>query len=264
MNRRVLGVLVHAAAGFIAGCTPTTPQPSSGAGAPSPTFLLSGKVADAAIVPIPGALVTIVGAGGTESSTLTDGGGRYELRGLPGGAVTVRASKEGYVASTNNLELPRTSPLDFVLPYTGPSFNLAGNYTVTFTADAACTQLPSATRTRTYSALIASVALNEYVVMLSGGRFHKNLFTASVAGRSAGFSTAPDGNEAVVNERLTDSTSVWIDFFASAAVDAPSVSVPMFANYAYCPDDVLPSGFQCRVPRITCTSSNHRFTLTRH
>ena len=90
MNRRVLGVLVHAAAGFIAGCTPTTPQPSSGASAPSPTFLLSGKVADAAIVPIPGALVTIVGAGGTESSTLTDGDGRYELRGLPGGAARGR------------------------------------------------------------------------------------------------------------------------------------------------------------------------------
>jgi hypothetical protein len=194
---------------------------------------------------------------------MTDEGGRYELRGLPGGAATVRASKEGYVASAYNLELPRAFPADFSLSFTGPSFNLAGNYTVTFTADAACTQLPTRTRTRTYSASIIPGALNQYLVILGGAEFNNNRFFAEVAGRSAGFSTAPDGNEAVVNERLTDSTSVWIDFFASAAVDTPSVTVPMFANYAYCGDDA-PDGFQCRVPRITCTSSNHRFTLTRH
>jgi len=37
----------------------------------------------------------------------------------------------------------------------------------------------------------------------------------------------------------------------------------MFADYPYCPDDDLRAAFSCRVPRITCTSSNHAFTLTR-
>jgi hypothetical protein len=231
----------------------------------SPTFSLSGKVVDNAGVSIPGALVSIVGGGGTESTVLSDAGGRYELRGLPAGAITVRASKEGYVDSTSNLQLPRTFPADFMLSFTGPSFDLAGNYTVTFTADAACTQLPEGTRTRTYSASVTPTSLNHYLFSLSGAQFHNNRFEASVAHRSASFSTAPDGNESVVHERLSDSTSVWIDFFARAdAVDAPTISVPMFADYAYCPDIDNPShGFQCRVPRITCTSSNHTFTLTR-
>ena len=154
MKRCVLAVLVTVAAGFVASCESSAPTAPATTGAGAPTFSLSGRVVDNASVPIPGALVAIVGDGGAESSTLTDGGGRYELRGLPGGAVTMRASKEAYVASTTNIQLPRTSPLDFILDFTGPSFDLAGTYTVTFTADAACTQLPEGTRTRTYSASV--------------------------------------------------------------------------------------------------------------
>jgi hypothetical protein len=262
MYRYVPGLLALAS-GLIAGCgsnAPTAPT-STGAGALPVTFSLSGRVADVAGVAIHGAVVTI--ADGTES-TLTDGNGHYELRGLPGGPLTVRASKDGYVASTSSVELPRTYPADFILAFTGPSFNLAGDYTVTFVADPACTQLPPAARARTYSASIAPLlSPNDYWVSLSGARFYYNAFTASVAGNSASFSTLPDGNEAIVHERLTDSTSIWIDFFARAAVDVPRVTVPMFGHFAYCPDDHLSTVFTCRVARVTCTSSYHTFTLTR-
>jgi hypothetical protein len=219
---------------------------------------------DNALVPIPGALVAIVG--GTES-TLTDGSGRYALTGLPGGTLALRASKDGYVASTSNIALPRTSPTDFILKFTGPSFDLAGDYTVTFTADAACTQLPDVVRSRTYRASIAPPFLpNDYYVALSGARFHgEGAFGASVSGRSASFATTPDGGGAIVHGRLGESASIWIDFFARAdAIDASTVSVPMFATYHFCADDNSGGVFACRVSRITCTSANHRFTLTRH
>src|SRR5439155_22916923 len=39
-----------------------------------------------------------------------------------------------------------------------PSVNLAGDYTVTFAADSACTSLPSSARTRSYAATIAPVS----------------------------------------------------------------------------------------------------------
>ena len=257
MKGRALAVLVAVSAGFTASCesgAPTGP-------APDPTFSLSGTVVDNAIVPIPGAVVAIVG--GTDS-TLTDASGRYELRGLPGGTTSVHASKEGYVPSTRNIDLPGNSPANFVLDFTGSSFDMTGNYTVTFTAAAACTQLPEFTRTRTYSASVTPTSHNHYHFSLSGPRFHDNQFVASVAGRSASFFTLPDGSEAVVHERLGDSRSVWIDFSAQAgAVDAPTISVPMSGNYAFCPDDNLVHTDQCLVPRVTCTSSNHTFTLTR-
>ena len=259
MNRCLPTVLAAVAAATVANCGSNAPT----APAQAATFSLSGSVVDDALVPIPGALVAIVG--GT-ASTLTDGSGRYTLPGLAAGAVAVRASKDGYVAETRNIELPRTSPADFVLTFTGPSFNLAGDYTVTFTADAACTQLPEVVRSRTYRASIAGTAPNLYFVTLSGARFHnQGEFDASVSGRSASFSTAPDGNEAVVHERLGESASIWIDFFARAdAIDASTVSVPMFATYHFCADDNGGGVFACRVSRITCTSANHRFTLTRH
>jgi len=266
MNHCLLTVLATVTAATVANCgsnAPTAPAQAA-AGAEATTFSLSGTVADNAIVPIPGALVAIVG--GT-ASTLTDGNGRYTLPGLPAGTVAVRASKDGYVASTNNnIQLPRTFPADFVLAFTGPSFNLAGDYTVTFTADAACSQLPEVVRSRTYRASIPPGGSNDYGVTLSGARFH-NLggFIASVSGRSASFTTAPDGGEAVVHERLGESASIWIDFFARAdAIDAPTGSVPMFATYHFCADDNGGGVFSCRVSRITCTSANHRFTLTRH
>lgn len=263
MYRYVPGVLALAS-GLIAGCgsnAPTGPT-STGAGALPVTFSLSGRVVDVAGVAIHGAVVTIVD--GTES-TLTDGNGHYELRRLPGGPLAVRASKDGYVASTSRVELPRTYPADFVLAFTGPSFNLAGDYTVTFTADPACTQLPPAARSRTYNASIAPLLrANEYWGSLSGARFYyEGAFTARVAGNAASFSTLPDGNDAIVHERLTDSTSIWIDFFARAAVDVPRVTVPMFGHFAYCPDDDLSTVFSCRVARVTCTSAHHEFTLTR-
>jgi hypothetical protein len=259
--------LLPLAAAFVLGCTPTAPAPNgSGRGTPPPTFSLSGRGVDSAGTAVPNAQVVIVSGDGTESSALTDGDGRYQVQGLPAGVVRVRASKDGYVTWTSTVEVPRTSPADFVLDFTGPSFDLAGSYTVTFTADAACTQLPEAARTRTYKASIApELSPNRYFVSLSGARFYREgAFVASVAGHAGSFTTLPDGYQAVVHERLTDSTSIWIDFFARAPLDAPSVTVPMSAEYAYCADDDLTDAFRCRVPRLVCTSSKHTYTLTRH
>ena len=160
----VLATLVSVASGLAASCGSSAPTGP----APDPTFSLSGTVFDNADVPISGAVVAIVG--GTES-TLTDGRGRYELRGLAGGTTSVHASKEGYAPSTRNIDLPGNSLANFVLEFTGPSFDLAGNYTVTFTADAACTQLPEGTRTRTYSASAMPSMSNYYLFALSGAEF---------------------------------------------------------------------------------------------
>jgi hypothetical protein len=75
-----------------------------------------------------------------------------------------------------------------------PPVNMAGDYTVTFMADSACTALPNEMRTRTYAATIGlvpnSVPANAYVsVPLSGASFYKyfNDLSMGVAGDYVGF-----------------------------------------------------------------------------
>ena len=253
-------------ASLLTGCSSTPTAPRDDVTAPT-TSSLSGTVVDSAGQPVRGARVENVDGQGTTASTLSGDAGRYVLQVPSSGSIRVRASKDGYTSSEYRVDLPRLFPADFVLQFTGPSFVLSGTYTVTFSADAACTQFPASIRTRTYTASITpAFSPNGYVATLSGAQFYGNRFIAQVAGNAASFTTLPDGREAVVHEQVTDSTSIWIDFFAKApAVDAPSFSVPMYGDYTYCGDDddnrLNPT--RCRIPPLTCTSANHTFTLTR-
>ncbi len=258
--RLLATVVVMASLG--AGCSPAAP---GGASDPVPTGLsLFGKVVDNAGRLLWGARVEVVTGQGMGTSVVTNEVGRYQLPSTLGGTISVRASKDGYQSSTYTLDLPRSSPTDFILHFLGPSLDVAGNYTVTFTAAATCTELPPEARVRTYQASITRRPVpNFYGVTVSGGEFYSQYFNASVAGTFASFQTDAVGN--YIHERLTPTTSLSIDFYAgNAPVDVPTFSVPMFARLAYCADDNPSDAFYCQVPRIECSSSNHTFTLARH
>ena len=200
-------------AGLVAGCSQPTAPRQSDAPQPAPaTASLFGTVVDIAGRPIPGALVENVDGQGAAASTVTNETGRYELQVPVSGSVTVRVSKEGYSSLVSAVNLPRPSATDFDLRFLGPSVDLRGAFTMTFTADAAaCTQLPPFMRTRTYSASMSQVGLpNDYWGTLSGASFHYREFAASVAGRFASFFTLADGYEAVIAERL-DSPLLVVD-----------------------------------------------------
>ena len=127
-------------------------NPITGPSAPlPPQRIVSGSVQDATFRPIAGAQVVIVG---TTLSTVTSANGSYELMGGIASPVTVRVAKEGYMAQTRTFNWPTVcvdgpcvrTAATFVLAVVGQSVEISGDYTMTLSADSACTDLPSEAR----------------------------------------------------------------------------------------------------------------------
>jgi hypothetical protein len=148
--------------------------------------------------------------------------------------------------------------------------NLAGDYTLTITADPACSAFPPAARSRTYQATLtpSRYASNAYDVVLSGARFYPddNTMFARVAGDFASFDIDPYSNE-VVTEELTAATALTFWGVASGTVGGPSSSAPLRGTLEYCADALGHQGtfpyIRCGVPPVDCESSNHTLALTR-
>jgi hypothetical protein len=197
---------------------------------------------------------------GTRTSAVTNSSGYYELEVPSTGSITLRASKDGYSSLEHSVDLPRTVGVNFVLDLDERAIVLSGDYQMTLAADAACVQLPVEARTRTYDALMSPVTPEYYQGTLRNGTF-RGAFIAQVAGRSARFFA--NDSETLIVERPAPSAFLVIDFVSgSAPVDEPSVTVPMVGSFEYCADADSDT-FLCRVPRVTCRSSNHTLTLTR-
>lgn len=160
-----------------------------------PQRTVSGSVQDAAFRPLAGAQVAIVG---TRLSTVTSADGRFELTGGISSPLTVRAAKEGYLTETQAFDWPPCTILPgsaqcLVSTHLGTVFRLesqavdiSGDYTVTLSADNACSDLPSEARSRTYSASIVpdSPARTRYSITLQTptGRDQEAGFEAGVTG----------------------------------------------------------------------------------
>ena len=254
--QRHVPVALLVLAGFVAGCSQTPTAPSN-----PPTPSLWGRVATIAGFPLEDAMVEGFDGQEAKTSALTDRAGRYELKVPSTGAITLRASKEGYSSSEYRVDLPRTVPADFILDFPEQSVVLRGEYRVTLAADAACVQLPAEVRTRTYDASITPLSLDYYEGGLRNGASPVGSFVVLVNGRFATFYA--NDSETGVHERLGASASLWILFSAgNAPVDEPSFTVPMAGTFGYCAD--VSPGSGCRVPLVTCSSANHTFTLVRH
>ena len=143
----------------------------------------------------------------------TDEAGRFSMPGTFTGNVTVTASKDGYTPDTRPvLAQGYPSPpgnaggsweIAFSLGPLGPSANIAGVYTLTLTADRACTNLPDNARTRSYVATILPGAKStSFLARLSDARFVSvyNQLEIGIAGDFAGI-----GNWDIV-EQLQDAT----------------------------------------------------------
>lgn len=290
-------LLVACADPPVAPTPPVAPSPPVAPGPPPPApspagFSVYGSVLDTLFRPIADATVEVIDGPARGASAVTDAQGFYELPGVFSDAITVRASKDGYVASTqtHSLSQPGASRLQFFLQLNGPSVILTGNYTLTFIADPACTELPDVARTRTYQATIGStpgattfptlspvlapgphipiayfVTPIAYVVTLSGGTFYANHLFVNVAGSSALFwtDTWSEYGGSDILELLTSSTSLMITGGANVSVGAPSVSASFGGTFTYCADQITNVWPACGVSPITCRSLNHGLVLTR-
>jgi len=215
--------------------------------------------------------------------------GQVYLEGVFDSHTTFRAEAEGHVAAVRTWNCSRfpcgdvpggARPwLGFYLAPLEASVDLAGEYTLTFDADRACTDLPEAVRTRSYAATIGASPTYGLTLgaTLAGATFFKQFqaFAIGVAGRDVTF-WLDGGHDAPVVEQLDATTYLAFSGTAAATVTATQeISTPLDGWIQYCVTKT-PMGtqyFDCgdaNAPlpsfvstRVTCDSRNHQLTLRR-
>jgi hypothetical protein len=155
------GIVVVALTGMVAGCNNGAPasllrlptQPS--AALPTPGPALTGLVTDSALRPLAGAKVEVIEGALAGTSAVTDATGWFQLNGPFEAGTRVRAAIPGHVFSeVTVLSNCPLCPLMFRLAIDHPSIDVTGQYTLTLSADPACTELPRELASRSYSATV--------------------------------------------------------------------------------------------------------------
>lgn len=209
--------------------------------------------------------------------TTTDETGRFSMPGTFTGMITITASKDGYVPQTRpfpppNRPLPPSegvgrSEVFFHLGPHGPSANIAGVYTLTLTADSACTNLPDEARTRTYTATIVptSGSTTSFLARLSDARIvflpFSPYFEIGIAGDFANMSVR-------FVEQLGETTYRAIDGGAAASFGPAGITAPFNGYFLHCPTEPAWAGGEywwcgAGTQGVECNSSNHQLTLVR-
>jgi hypothetical protein len=253
-----------------------------------PNLDLFGLVQDTAFRPLSGVTVEVIAGPQTGVSMVSDADGRLVLAAATNSANIFRATREGYVPATQAFQRssPNGSPwLIISMELLTPSVNIAGEYLLTFVADAGCTDLPGEVRTRTFGATItprpASPVNTAFDVTANGASFLPTFsgFSIGVAGDSLAF-WLHGGHDPPLVEQLAMNTYLAYSGFARASVngsDGPSISAAFEGWIDYC---VMPYAmgavYNCgtsprtgepipgvSIVRAHCESSNHRLVLTR-
>ena len=254
--------------------TPVLPAP-----APGPVSVV-GQVNDTALRPLADVRVEVVDGPSAGVFATTDTVGHYELPGVSE-PFTLRATKDGYAPFTTTRSM-QYGPLYIwiVLALSTPSVNLAGAYTLTLTADTACSGLPDAARSRTYTVSMTSMpnTPENYQAVLGGATFlssEAGQFDVDVAGTYAHFRFGDpwdDGDGAkregsYIIEEVAPSTYLGITGSAGLTVDGgTTISSSFSGDMAYCvnPNPAAIVHYQCPVGQpVVCYSTNHRLLLVR-
>ncbi len=282
MLRMSRAVVLVAAMGF--GCGDSrnaTPPLTPSASAPAASQQsLSGYVADTAFRAVAGAKVEVLDGPQAGLSMLSDGGGQFTYTGTFTSSVTLRVSKDGYVSATgtSRVSAPGGRPWAYVrLEPVAAHANIAGDYTVTFTADASCTSLPAEARSRTYAATIAATpdplvpAGTLFRLAITGAALvpGNDGFPIGVAGSFVNLEVWNGEGPGVV-EQLAPRT--YVGLFGAAGTTVGTSGAPISASFdgtiEYCVTtfDGNPSYGCTSVQtdrREQCASKNHSVTLTR-
>lgn len=225
----------------------------------------ASRVANARVTVSPGSLVTT-----------TDFEGRYRLYGVPANA-TVQVTKEGYLPSSESVQLSAHSTRDFSLDLTGPRLSLNGPHTLVIDISGKCSgngPLLPALQRRSYEAVLTQLGA-AVEVTLTEPRFRLNTigggnrFAGRVDATGATF-LLPDYDSYYypyyapsyypgIAERLSDGSFLVIQGAAVTTGSAAGLSGEMagtFSNW----DSRFPRGGLS--PLTSCASSNARFSLT--
>jgi hypothetical protein len=194
---------------------------------------------------------------------MTDASGQFELPGPFTGEIDVRAEKAGYVSVTRHVgPYPYSGlfPLFFWMEFDVPSVNLTGDWNATLHADASCTGVPDALRTRTYTAAVAPLPFRtqNYVGLLSGADFRNpqpEVYINAVGTYASFYTDDPwcCGRGAYVFEKLTPSGFLAIWGSGEGSVSESRVAGSFVGWVEYCARS--DSDFKCEVEVVQCTPS---------
>ena len=284
---RALVVLMVAV--VLAGCDnrrsslplPSVPSPV----APSPAApvlpqSLDGYVSDTAFRRVAGVRVEVLDGPQAGTQMTSDADGRFSYTGTFASPVTMRATKDGYAVATSAAR-PSTGEyppyVSFSLAPLAPPVPVAGNYTLTITADSACAGIPNDVRTRTYAATVTPGSNTNFPAntffngAVSGGQFapHANVFWIGVAGDYLAISLEGEGPSVV--EQVGQNR--YVAYYGSAGVSVgasgvSTISAPFKGLIEYCElKSAIGAYYDCSPAlasvREECTSTNSRLILTR-
>jgi hypothetical protein len=261
---------------------PGTVTPTGPTAGPGPTntngITIAGHVFDRAWRPLVSARIEVLDGPNAGLSTTTDASGEFRLTGAFDETTRFRASTPGHRDET--LRLPagceRCIPnfwIYFSLDRDTPAIDLTGEYTLTFTADAACAVLPEEFRTRSFDVTVGpslgGVAA-QFVVAVQRGRFVPGYdkFDVGVSGdHFAGVLGDFHGSPGIA-EQVGDDTVLGFEGSASAVLsaDAGTVAGAFDGAISVCRAAGAPgSRYSCdgAITRAVCPSSRHRFVLQR-
>jgi len=259
---------------------PSAPSPTPAAPA-VPQQNLSGYVSDTASRTVGGVKIDVVDGPRAGTSIVSGANGMFALNGDFSKPVTIRASKDGYIplSRTTQVSAPGGRPwIYFQLEVLAAPVTLTGDYTLTFVADSACSDIPSELRTRSYPAAIAPEANafarpnTFYTLVANGASFitgHSTVHGA-VAGDYATFFVY-QGEDFGLVEQIADQTFLGFYGEGSLALGTPPaapITVPFSGIVDYCvqkPGTGWNDGCNSAPPVAhgRCQSQNHRLVLTR-
>ena len=159
---------------------------------------LFGYVFDTAFRAVSGVRVEVIDGPQAGTETTSDARGYFSIEDQFSGLVTARATKDGYAPSvvTSRATTDRRFYVLFQLASITAPVSLAGNYTLTISADSACTALPDDARTRSYLARVTAgseFGRDSFSGTVTGGQFAGNRFWIGVFGDYVTISTAGEG-----------------------------------------------------------------------
>jgi hypothetical protein len=276
---------------LISGCdsptpvAPSPPPPSQGSTpvpspAPPPDVLrvhVAGAVSDTAFRPVPGARVEVVDGPEAGISTITDAAGAFALAGRFDDTTLFRATKDDYLSVTKAFApcCPTSRALYFFLGIAAAPVRLAGDYTLTFAADAACAGLPEEARTRDYNVTLVESSSpviapsSWFTVTFRDAPLLSNYssFLIGRAGEYLAFNLEESEGPYLVEE-IAPNAYVAIGGMAATTVgSAPNtISAAFEGTIEYCRlRSPMGTYYDCaaNVARSRCGSRNHRVTLTR-
>jgi hypothetical protein len=229
-------------------------------------------VVSTALQGVSGALVEIVNGSGAGTSVASDENGFFTISGrfAANQEITLRATREGYVALNRSVRIPSGPTwIEMQLKSTALPADLTGSYVVTMTAADECSaKLPEAVRSRTYTASLARGQTEEsFSGTLLAAPGNGKPLTAWVAGNSASLwiGVVQYGFPGVLEDLGTGYLFIAGD--ATTVVSAEGIGGTLRGDWIYCPRDSAQFSshdqLACQQPVIpSCNSAKHKISLT--